>query len=212
MPANITAAETCCGSQCRTAQMKEMKTPKGALRCFFFFFKSTWLLLLLFFSPSSSTPVLFALWAYFTSRLARKKKNGNSRTRRAPSHLFRNTGDDDRQSFSSYISMSRLNAIRRQRTPPISLAHLPCLLCPEAAESGPAESGPAATEPVVDCWPGPVLCLSLSFHVPVRVTSCLAFLFVHQLERIDRKFPVRTVSVLTKIGRVVIVNAAGPRT
>ena len=36
MPANITAAETCCGSQCRTAQMKEMKTPKGALRCFFF--------------------------------------------------------------------------------------------------------------------------------------------------------------------------------
>ena len=90
--------------------------------------------------------------------------------------------------------------------------HLPCLLCPEAAESGPAESGPAATEPVVDCWPGPVLCLSLSFHVPVRVTSYLAFLFVHQLERIDRKFPVRTVSVLTKIGRVVIVNAAGPRT
>ena len=59
--------------------------------------------------------------------------------------------------------------------------HLPCLLCPEAAESGPAESGPAATEPVVDCWPGPVLCLSLSFHVPVRVTSYLAFLFVHQL-------------------------------
>ena len=85
MPANITAAETCCGSQCRTAQMKEMKTPKGALRCFFFFFKSTWLLLLLFFSPSSSTPVLFALWAYFTSRLARKKK-GNSRTPETSAH------------------------------------------------------------------------------------------------------------------------------
>ena len=47
--------------------------PNGALRCYFFFQVYLAAIASLLF-PIIINPVLFALWAYFTSRLARKKK------------------------------------------------------------------------------------------------------------------------------------------
>ena len=84
MPANITAAETCCGSQCRTAQMKEMKTPKGALRCFFF---SSLLGCCCFSSfPHHHQPPCYLHYGLISRHVSLVKKNGNSRTPETSAH------------------------------------------------------------------------------------------------------------------------------